>query len=117
MDKPSSIMILGTEWKIEYRKGKEDAGLKNRSGYCDATIRTLVIRKFHEVPKSYECADLREYERLCLRHEIIHAFLYESGLEASSCAINHWAANEEMVDWIAYQAPKIFAAYTTLGLM
>lgn len=34
-------------------------------------------------------------------------YFYESGMaHCSSCAEN-WAANEEMVDWFAIQAPKI----------
>lgn len=47
-----------------------------------------------------------------LRHEIVHAFLYESGLSGSSSKIEGgWATNEEMVDWIAIQANKLIAAW------
>ena len=41
------------------------------------------------------------------RHEIIHAFLFESGLAENS----YWAQNEEMVDFFAIQAPKLFKAF------
>ena len=37
------------------------------------------------------------YTKSCLRHEIAHAFLHESGLSSNS----EWAMNEEIVDWIA----------------
>ncbi|WP_461218455.1 hypothetical protein [Lapidilactobacillus salsurivasis] len=47
--------------------------------------------------------DLEVYTRKTLRHELIHAFLYESGLDANS----EWARNEEIVDWIAIQFPKL----------
>lgn len=116
-NQPNTVMILGAEWSIVYRKSKEDAGLKDRGGYCDETVRTIVIRKFHDTPKPNECADLKSYARLCLRHELIHAFLYESGLSNSSCGVGHWSMNEEMVDWIAYRSPKIFEAYKSLGLL
>jgi hypothetical protein len=116
-NQPDTVSILGAEWKIVYRKKKEDAGLQNRGGYCDESVRTIVVRKFHDVSKPHECADLRAYERLCLRHEIVHAFLYESGLSHSSREARSWATNEEMVDWIAYQGPKIFEAYKSLGLL
>ena len=33
-----------------------------------------------------------------IRHELVHAFLFESGL-----SVNSWADNEEIVDWIAIQ--------------
>lgn len=38
-------------------------------------------------------------------------FLFESGLDANSNGIEAWASNEEMVDWIAIQMPKIVNAY------
>ena len=41
--------------------------------------------------------------RKVLRHEIIHAFLNESGLRENS----EWAYNEEMIDWLAIMIPKI----------
>ena len=55
--------------------------------------------------------DLEYYQKTVLRHEIIHAFLFESGL-AGSCNVwdGSWAENEEMVDWIAMQLPKIIQA-------
>ena len=42
-----------------------------------------------------------------IRHEIIHAFLYESGMKECSSATQSWVENEEMVDWFAIQIPKI----------
>lgn len=53
----------------------------------------------------------------CLRHEIIHAFLFESGLN-DNCfnCVDSWAANEEMVDWFAIQYPKIRAVFKELNI-
>ena len=42
-----------------------------------------------------------------LRHEIIHAFLFESGLHSCSNDIKCWALNEEMIDFFALQYEKI----------
>ena len=50
-----------------------------------------------------------------LRHEIVHAFLGESGLSANSNETDAWARNEEMVDWIAIQGPKIWKAWKEVG--
>ena len=113
----NAVMVLGVEWRIVYRKKSEDAYLKGAGGYCDNSTKTIVIRKQHETPHPGECADLRAYERHCLRHELVHAFLYESGLSSNTGSAHQWARNEEMVDWIAYQSPKIFQAYQTLGLL
>ena len=41
-----------------------------------------------------------------LKYEITHAFLAESGLRGNC----DWADNEEMVDWIAIQLPKMYKA-------
>ena len=58
------------------------------------------------------------WKKLTLRHEILHAFLFESGLDAGSIATyGPWANNEEMVDWFAIQSPKIFKVYSELGLV
>lgn len=55
------------------------------------------------------------YSKKTLRHEITHAFLFESGLEDNSNEADAWARNEEMVDWIAFQGPKIYAAWQEAG--
>lgn len=55
--------------------------------------------------------DLVAYQKKVIRHEIIHAFLYESGLWQNAYSSKCWAQNEEMVDWMAIQFPKIQSAY------
>ena len=60
--------------------------------------------------------DLAAYQRKVIRHEIIHAFLYESGLWQSSFNCKAWAQNEEMVEWFAIQSPKIFRAFREAGV-
>ena len=57
-------------------------------------------------------------EKKTLRHELIHAFLAESGLSANaSCCYTSWAENEEMVDWLAIQFPKILKAFKEAGCL
>lgn len=51
------------------------------------------------------------YQKKVLRHEIVHAFLYESGLWQNAYGSKCWAKNEEMIDWMAIQIPKIQRAY------
>ena len=53
-----------------------------------------------------------------LRHEIIHAFLNESGLRYDAKeSFGPWTQNEEMIDWFAIQSPKIFKVYEELKLL
>lgn len=44
-----------------------------------------------------------------MRHELTHAMLSESGLQSESA----WAMNEEIVDWIAIQGPKLMEVWST----
>lgn len=57
-------------------------------------------------------------EKQTIRHELVHAFLDESGLQENSNQFEgSWATNEEMVDWIALQGPKIYEAWRTAGAL
>lgn len=59
-----------------------------------------------------------EYKKRLLSHEIVHAFLNESGLQhCSSVPMGAWARHEEMVDWIAIQFPKIMKAFQEVGAL
>lgn len=81
-------------------------------GYTDTSVKLCVI---DDMTGSKGAAgakkDLESYQKSVMRHEIIHAYLYESGLDASSCKPVSWATNEEMVDWFAIQSPKIFQTF------
>lgn len=50
-----------------------------------------------------------------LRHEVIHAFMYESGLDVRATFDDgHF---EQMVDWIAIQHEKLHAIYQQLEIL
>lgn len=92
----------------DYRYSKE------ADGWCDTSVKELLVFNFKQSVESVR--DLAEYQRKVIRHEIIHAFLYESGLWQNSLNSGAWAKNEEMVDWLAIQAPKIFMAFREAGV-
>lgn len=103
------VHILGTEYKIfivdedDYRFNKE------ADAWCDPQAKEILLFNFKQSVDSVK--DLIAYQKKVLRHEIVHAFLYESGLWQNSYGSKCWAQNEEMVDWIAIQEPKIHKAY------
>ena len=104
------VDILGTEHTIEYRDRQNDSSLDNCDGYYDSSVNLIVIANMQLEVKSKK--DLKAYQKSVLRHEIIHAFLYQSGLDSCSSVYGGaWAQSEEMVDWFAIQAPKIFKAF------
>ncbi|MEG0898491.1 MAG: hypothetical protein RSF40_02115 [Oscillospiraceae bacterium] len=102
------VNVLGTEYKIKYCGVKEDELLEKCDGYIDWTVKKIVIKTEEEG----ELKDMKSYVKNVLRHEIVHAFLFESGLAESSCKYESgWATNEEMVDYIARQGIKICKAW------
>ena len=100
-DEKTEIEILGSKWTIEYKKESEDVTLIKTDGYCDWTTRSIIIAEAQEDEKNV--GNMQKHYKETERHEIIHAFLHESGLAACS----PWAKNEEMVDWFAKQWEKI----------
>lgn len=103
------VDVLGTAYEIKEQTEEENPKLKDASGLCEMYTRTLVVRKLKDEPGVYD--NIEAYGRKVLRHEIIHAFLAESGLR-SNCS---FAENEELVDWIAIQFPKLAKAFAAAG--
>lgn len=52
-----------------------------------------------------------------LRHEIVHAFLSECGLNECSGETDCWARNETMVDWFARMGERIYRAWEAAGAL
>lgn len=109
------INVLGTDIRIEIREEKDDEKLKNCLGYFDSTMHLIAVKKV--IPDALTYGDLDSLQKEVLRHEVMHAFFYESGLDGSSGSVENWATNEEMVDWFAIQSPKIFRVFQELGVL
>lgn len=117
------VNVLGTEYTIETVKVSECDYLRNNNlcGVCKWRERRILVADTSEegyFVLSTEEAQ-RAYTKEITRHEIIHAFLYESGLCDNSHTFDRsgWAVNEEMVDWFALQSPKIFKAFEEAGCL
>jgi hypothetical protein len=110
-----TINIMGSKYTIYYKvKESKDPALKNVLGFMDSSNRSIYIKLIE--PDEKNLKDLEQTYRETLRHEIIHAFLYESGLDSSSGGTSSWARNEEMIDWIAIQYPKISKVFKKLDI-
>lgn len=99
-----TVDVLGTKYEIIESDKVQDDNLNSADGYCDFSTKKIVIDTFKNLPGSME--DLDSYKKQVIRHELVHAFLFESGLDASS-----WGKNEEIVDWIAIQSLKLIEAF------
>ena len=119
---PPFVDILGTPWKIEIHKYDEDSYFKKRrcDGYCSEPDQIVVVCDMTTWPSYDDASSSDEFVannmKRTLRHEITHAFFTESGLSDSSNDFHDgWAVNEEMVDWIARQGPKLYKAWEEAG--
>lgn len=104
-----TVHILGTAYKILIIEEGDYRYDRDADGWVDTFAKEILIFNFRQSVDSVR--DLVAYQKKIIRHEIIHAFLYESGLWQNSYGSKCWARNEEMVDWIAIQMPKIQSAY------
>lgn len=95
-------------------KKKKDKLLETRDGYCDRSSKMLVIAK--DGGDSGFC-NFKEYQKNVIRHEIIHAFLIESGLDGNWQHCEQFGHDETMVDWIAIQFPKMIKVFKTAGCL
>ena len=109
------VHILGVPYKILIIEEGDWRYSKDADGWCDNSTKELLVYDYKQSIDSK--GDLRAYQRKVIRHEIVHAFLYESGLAENSSGVSSWAKNEEMVDWIAIQAPKLFEAFAEAGVL
>ncbi|MBU5481730.1 hypothetical protein KQI91_11045 [Blautia sp. MSJ-19] len=112
------VNILGSEWNVKFGSEEEYPNLAEMDGYSDFSTREIVVDDMEASQGQIGAkADLGHYQKQVVRHEIIHAFLLESGLDSNSNNAESWATNEEMVDWFAIQLPKIFKVFNELELM
>lgn len=86
------INILGTKYDIRIIDKSEDTRLKESAKICDYTDKTIIIGRGYDTDLKKPLEALKKP----LRHELVHAFLFESGL-ASQC---YWAESEEVIDKI-----------------
>ena len=112
-----TVNVLGTEYLIQFKNEEEDPELKNLSGYCANNTKEIVVHNsinyFEDKSDEWVVNDIKS----TIRHELIHAFFNESGLILSAVFNSHWSKNEEMVDWLAVQSPKIFKVFQELDLL
>lgn len=102
------IDVLGTKYTVTITTVKKDPFLNSCDGYCDKTTKKIVVKAEDE---NSELGNYGVYLKKILRHEIIHAFLFESGLHENFKHADEFGHDETMIDWFAVQFPKLYAAF------
>lgn len=105
----SSVSVLGQECVVIFDSEPENnPKMEGANGYMEPYSKKIVVQKQRPHPMNVE--NIEDFEKKVLRHEIVHAFMQESGLRECS-----WGDNEEIVDWIALQGLKIYQAWKEAG--
>ena len=111
-----TVNVLGTDYTITYSNRDENAGLKESDGYTDTSTKEIFINDMaYTEDDDMRKRDMKAYQRKVLRHEIVHAFFAESGLDGCGHFPSHFEHDEELVDWIAIQGVKIYKAWESVG--
>ena len=104
-----TVNVLGTDYSVIFASEQEEPRLCGMDGFCDDSVKEIYVDDMSKAAKSPDSKkDLETYRKKVVRHELIHAMLSESGLQSESA----WAMNEEMVDWIAIQGPKLMEVWS-----
>lgn len=99
------VNVLGVEYEILVLSEEDFPKLKvmSASGLAELYDKKLIINKNNTTPGEDTYDNLEAYSNKVIRHEIVHAFFHESGLI-------DYCQDEQLVDWIALQIPKIIKA-------
>lgn len=104
--KKVKVTILGQDYDVIDGADMSDyEKLQEVDGYASNTRKEIVIAKFiQEIGTDEDVSFIRNH---VMRHEVIHAFLDESGMRK-------WSEDELLVDWMAAQLPKMFKVFQSL---
>ena len=108
------IKILGTEYSRLFDSPEEEMP-DGADGCMDCSTKTIRIAKIERNKNTVQ--NLTEYVKKVLRHEIIHAFMFESGIWNNSGGTACWGQDETITDWFAIQSPKIFKVFQELNIL
>lgn len=114
MREEKTISVLGTPYTVVFDVPEEEMP-ECSSGCMDQSIKMIKIGRIEQDRNTLK--NTEEYKRKVLRHEVIHAFLYESGLWENSPYSSAWGNDEAVTDWFAIQFPKIYEVFMELDCM
>lgn len=109
-----TVNILGTEYDVLEQSEGENKKLEQCDGLCEQYSKKIVINDCKVSENDIMRVDnFEEYKKKVARHEVFHAYFGESGLMGNS----DYAENEELIDWLAIQSPKIFKTFQELEIL
>ena len=103
--KMAVINILGTDYEILFQTEKENPKMEGNDGICEPYSHKIILDVSNQYNK-FNVDNIEDYFAKVLRHEIIHAFFFEAGLES-------YGKDEMLVEVLAKLLPKIVKAMRT----
>lgn len=94
------VNILGEPWRVKIFSSELDSRLKDNIGFTDWTSHFIGIADPDETESTLD--NTMELIKQVARHEIVHAFMFQSGL-SDDWKHEQWGHDETVVDWIARQ--------------
>ena len=109
------VVILGTEYTLHICPESKDKRFEtlNCDGFCDRSTKELWVSNYLDSDKQVSVANPRYCILHAIKHEMEHAYLYESGL-GSDWEHKEFGHEETTVDWIASQFEKIHFIYNEI---
>lgn len=107
------ISVLGTEYRL--LKGSVEAypNLKEANAYTDLYSKKIILdEKFGTKEDGFKSSNPESAKRKLYRHEVIHAFISESGFGYNLSEDDE----ESLVNWIAEQFPKMKTVFDAMGV-
>lgn len=102
------VNVLGADYDIIELSANQ---IEGKAGETDFYTKEIKLSDLSDTCAESMTINMSAFKKDVLKHEIIHAFLFESGLDMQSGETESWAQNETMVDWIALQFPKMLKAF------
>lgn len=96
------VTVLGAEYSI----AETDELPEDTDGECHRFTRRIIVRPLEDGADD----DDRRYRREVLRHEVMHAFFAECGME-------RWHDDEDLVQFLAAKLPSILGTMIRAGAM
>ena len=107
--KTYNLNILGSKWKLKEVSRDSDPMFGTVDGYTDRSGKVMFVAEDSTFePGAF--MNWPEYLKSVKRHEIIHAFMLESGL-AQETYHPAYGADEQAIDFFAIQFPKMLEVF------
>ena len=97
------VDILGEQYKLMEIEDKRFDEF-DADGFCEWWAKELHIKKGIDEHEPGSMLNLKDYRANTIKHEIVHAFMFESGMQ-------NYERDEMLVEWVARNLEKMMNAY------